>query len=254
MSAPLLLLGGRGRSTRIVYNHLASQFGKFPAIVEEPVSKLALVRNRIRKIGIRPTLSQLVFLATIQPMLSRFAQKRLGSIFAEYGLDDADIPESFLQNVSSVNSPETISAIGALTPKVIVVNGTRIIGRKVLESTPATFLNTHAGITPKYRGAHGAYWALLNDDPERCGVTIHIVDPGIDTGSIIGQAKIAPTPEDSFVTYPYLQLAAALPLLVDSVQKALEGKLMTKLAEGETGVWYHPGALQYLIGRWHGIK
>jgi folate-dependent phosphoribosylglycinamide formyltransferase PurN len=254
LSTPLLLLGGPGRSTLIVYNRLVGRFGNFPAIIEEPVSKLSLVRNRIRKIGIRSTLSQLVFLATIQPLLFRFAQKRLSSIFAEYRLDDDEIPEPYLQRVSSVNSAETINTIRALSPRVIIVNGTRIIGRKVLESIPTTFLNTHAGITPKYRGAHGAYWALLNDDPDHCGVTIHIVDPGIDTGSIVGQAKIAPTPEDSFVTYPYLQLAAALPLLVDSVQNALEGKLTTKPAEGETGVWYHPGALQYLIGRARGVK
>lgn len=254
MTSPILLLGGPGLSTSIVYNHLASQFGKFPAIIEEPVSKLALVRNRIRRVGLRSTLSQLVFLTAIQPLLARVAKKRLRSIFAEYRLDDAAIPEAYLQKVSSINDGETIAAIRALSPKVIVVNGTRIIGRKVLESVPATFLNTHAGITPKYRGAHGAYWALLNDDAEHCGVTIHVVDAGIDTGPVVAQAIIAPTAQDSFVTYPYLQLAAALPLLVDSIGKTLEGKLTTQPAEGETAVWYHPGALQYLIGRSRGTK
>ena len=40
----------------------------------------------------------------------------------------------------------------------------------------------HAGITPQYRGVHGGYWAVVNNDPEHCGVTIHFVDKGIDTG------------------------------------------------------------------------
>jgi methionyl-tRNA formyltransferase len=187
-------------------------------------------------------------------LLSRFAKQRLRGIFNEYHLDDAAIPEEQLLKVSSVNAPEAVSAIRARSPKVIVVNGTRIIRREVLESVPATFLNTHAGITPKYRGAHGAYWALLNNDAERCGVTIHVVDPGIDTGPVVAQAIIAPTAEDSFVTYPFLQLAAALPVLVNSVGQALEGKLTTRPAEGETAVWYHPGALQYLVGRSRGTK
>lgn len=65
---------------------------------------------------------------------------------------------------------------------------------------------------------------------------------------------IDPTERDSFVTYPDLQLAAAPPLLVDSVGKALRGELTVRPAEGQSGVWYHPGLSQYLIGRAGGVK
>lgn len=254
MTSPLLLLGGDGASTRIVYHRLAQEFGAFHAIVEQPVARSALIRNRMRKLGVASTLSQLAFMTLIRPLLSRAAHGRLEQIARQYQLDEAPIPTDFLKEVSSVNSNETIAAIKAASPKVIVVNGTRIIARKVLEASSATFLNTHAGITPRYRGAHGGYWALLNNDPEHCGVTIHVVDPGIDTGEIVAQALIAPTSGDSFVTYPYLQLAAALPLLVDSVGKALRGELAVRHAEGQSGVWYHPGLFQYLIGRARGVK
>ena len=124
----------------------------------------------------------------------------------------------------------------------------------MLSSTHAPFINTHAGITPKYRGTHGGYWALYNSDPGRCGVTVHLVDAGIDTGDIVDQAPIKPIREDSFVTYPYLQLAAALPLLVKAVQGALAGALPSRLATGESAVWYHPGLLQYLAGRLRGVR
>lgn len=254
MNNSILLLGGPGPSTRIAYNRLATRFGPLPAIVESPVSRAALIRNRIRKLGVRSTLSQLVFMTAIRPLLSHGARERLREIAIENGLDDTPIPEARLQQVPSVNSPEAMAALRAISPKIVVVNGTRIIARKVLESVPAIFINTHAGITPKYRGAHGAYWALANRDPERCGVTVHVVDPGIDTGAIVAQAIVTPTARDSFVTYPYLQLAAALPLLVDAVGKALDGKLATHEAEGESAVWYHPGAFQYLAGRARGIR
>ena len=46
----------------------------------------------------------------------------------------------------------------------MVVNGTRILSRRMLESIDAVFLNMHVGITPKYRGVHGGYWALANGD------------------------------------------------------------------------------------------
>lgn len=254
MSNSILLLGGPGPSTRIVYNRLATQFGPLPAIIERPISRTALIRNRIRKLGVRSTLSQLIFMTAIRPLLSYAAKERLREIAIEYGLNDDPIPEANLQQVLSVNAPEAIVALRAASPKVVVVNGTRIIAQKVLESVPAVFINTHAGITPKYRGAHGAYWALANGDPDRCGVTIHVVDPGIDTGAIVAQAIIAPTSRDSFVTYPYLQLAAALPLLVDAIGKVLDGKLATRGAIGDSAVWYHPGAFQYLAGRARGIK
>ena len=107
---------------------------------------------------------------------------------------------------------------------VVVVNGTRIIARRVLEASDAVFINTHCGITPEYRGVHGGYWALYRSDPENCGVTVHLVDPGIDTGGILAQQRIEPGPHDNFVTYPYLQLAAGLPLLVEAVGSALEGR------------------------------
>jgi methionyl-tRNA formyltransferase len=187
-------------------------------------------------------------------LLSYLGGSRLREIEVEYHLDDTPIPGAFLQKVPSVNATETIAAIRALSPKVVVVNGTRIIARTVLEAVPAVFLNIHAGITPKYRGTHGAYWALLNGDPDHCGVTVHIVDPGIDTGPVVAQAVIAPTIKDSFTTYPHLQLAAALPLLVSSVAKALDDKLVAQPAKGETGLWYHPGAFQYLAGLFRGIK
>jgi folate-dependent phosphoribosylglycinamide formyltransferase PurN len=254
MNRSILLLGGAGASTQIVYNRLAGRFGPFPAIVEEPVSRVMLLRNRVRKLGIGSTLSQLAFLTAIRPLLSLAARERLREIVAENDLNESPIPNAQLQRVSSVNAPETIAALRAISPKVVVVNGTRIIARKVLEAVPAVFINTHTGITPKYRGAHGGYWALLNNDPGRCGVTIHLVDPGIDTGAVVAQSTIAPTDRDSFATYPYLQLAAALPLLVDAVGKALNNELTAQIASGDSGVWYHPGAFQYLVGRIRGVK
>jgi methionyl-tRNA formyltransferase len=150
--------------------------------------------------------------------------------------------------------PRTLELIAKFDPAVIVVNGTRIISRQILGGSKAMFVNTHTGITPAYRGAHGGYWALYNRDPDRCGVTVHLVGAGIDTGDIIAQRFIKPTTEDSFVSYPYLQTAAALPALVEAVERALNGTLATTVAEGHSAIWYHPGIWQYLRARLRGIK
>jgi methionyl-tRNA formyltransferase len=46
------------------------------------------------------------------------------------------------------------------------------------------FVNVHASILPKYRGAAPIQWAILNDDSQT-GVTIMKIDEGLDTGDIL---------------------------------------------------------------------
>jgi methionyl-tRNA formyltransferase len=109
----------------------------------------------------------------------------------------------------------------------------------------------HAGITPRYRGVHGGYWALAEQRMDLCGVTIHLVDSGIDTGSILAQATIRPTGDDDFATYPLLQLAAGLPLLLDSVERLGRGDRRTIAPPTtESALRYHPRASEYLWSRW----
>jgi methionyl-tRNA formyltransferase len=148
--------------------------------------------------------------------------------------------------VESVNSPEARDWLVRQRPRVAVINGTRIIAQRCLEATDAIFINTHCGITPQYRGAHGGYWALYANDAGNCGVTVHLVDAGVDTGGIIAQKRIAPGPGDNFATYPYLQLAAGLPLLIEAVRTTLRGALRPTAPSNEGGMWYHPTLWQYL--------
>lgn len=254
MSIPVLILGSDGDSTRIVYNRLAERFTSLPAIIEEPMSRKTLLRNRIRKLGFFRVASQVAFMVGVRPILSRMARQRIEQIKHDHELDISPIPKQAVSNVPSVNAPQTLDLIAKLNPKIIVVNGTRILSRRILEGTGAVFINTHTGITPAYRGVHGGYWALYNRDPGRCGVTVHLVDAGIDTGEIIAQNRIVPAKGDSFITYPYLQIAAALPLLLEAIERALSGTLIARKTDGDSAVWYHPGIFQYLGARVWGIR
>jgi len=49
-------------------------------------------------------------------------------------------------------------------------------------------INLHPSLLPWNRGAHSNFWSFLEDTPK--GVTIHIIDEGIDTGDILLQKKI----------------------------------------------------------------
>jgi len=107
-----------------------------------------------------------------------------------------------------------------------------------------------------YRGVHGGYWALWNSDEDNFGVTLHIVDPGVDTGQPLRQVRCRPSKNDTFATYPLLQQAHAIGAIEEIISQ-MPGSLVTK--EEKTGgqfsrQWYHPTILQYFAGLLRGIS
>lgn len=252
----IIMVAGEGESTRIVYHWLNRAVGVHKVILEAPVSTKLLLERRVQKLGMRTVVGQILFKGLIDRPLKRRSVARRRAIKNRFDLEDRAIPERDLIRVSSINAPEALEHLQSLSPSVVVVNGTRIIAKRVLESIRAPFINMHAGITPLYRGVHGGYWALAQEDRAHCGVTVHLVDPGIDTGGILGQARIDPTSDDNFATYPLLQVAAGLPLLVDAVRAALESELkLIPAPVGSSRLWSHPTFAEYVHARFRsGVK
>ena len=249
------MLAGPGSSTNILYNAVHGQLPIGRVILEERVDRRSFVRARVKRLGPLRVAGQLLFQLAVLPVLRRQASARRRELMSTLGLDETPIPERDVVRVRSANDRQTIAQLASVRPSVVIVNGTRILRREVLEACPtAVFLNMHAGITPRYRGVHGGYWALVSKDRERCGVTIHLVDAGIDTGPIVAQAVVSPTPVDTFVTYPLLQLGAGIPLLIEAVRAALESRLTSRDPAGSSRLWTHPTVFEYLRHRIrHGI-
>ncbi|CAK0759978.1 Formyl transferase [Gammaproteobacteria bacterium] len=208
----IVMLCGNGQSSRIMYNGLASYEDVECVILENKPSGKLMIQRRIKKIGVLKTTGQLLFLI-INKLLARTSKTRIKRLISDYGLNDENFPNDIIKKVDSINSEEAISLLKKINPDAVVVNGTRIISKSVLSSVNAPFINTHMGITPKYRGVHGGYWALANGDPDNCGVTVHLVDQGIDTGGVLYQDIIRADNCDNFNTYPIHQIAKAIPLM-----------------------------------------
>ena len=135
-----------------------------------------------------------------------------------------------------------------LNPDLLLVNGTRIISKKTLESVIGSFVNIHVGITPLFRGVHGGYWAMVTGKKNLFGVTIHYVDPGVDTGGIIEQVFTQPGKKDNFYTYPYLEYGVCLPALKKIVSTFVSGLKPPTIEPitNESSLWYHPTFFQWL--------
>lgn len=243
----IAILGGRRESTNIVYNALKDEFQVGRVIIEAPVSRVRFLRRRIKRLGFSTALGQVLFQLIVVPYLKRRSRKRLRQIREVFGLDDSPVDPSYLSNVESVNSDHTMALLKETNPTVVVINGTRIIAERILNCIPAKFINIHAGITPLYRGVHGAYWALVEKNRRACGVTVHFVDPGIDTGNIIEQAPIEPTKDDNFATYPLLQLGTGIPLLKKAINDVFDARIEIKPSpEGKSRLWSHPTLFEYI--------
>lgn len=250
MNSPkIVLLAGKGISTNILYNALIKDFTVTAIILEEPVSKKQFLKKRIKKQGIIKVVGQILFQLLIVKFLDLFSKGRKKEILLQYAMHDNALPYEKIIQVRSVNDETCIQILQSLQPNLVIVNGTRIISSQVLNCVSSNFINIHAGITPKYRGVHGAYWALVNNEPENCGVTVHLVDPGIDTGAVIAQKTITITQNDNFVTYPLLQLAEGLPLIKSAISAILDDNLSPKDTSGESRLWYHPTISQYFYNR-----
>lgn len=246
--ATVVILAAECDSTTFMYNALEKDFTINKVIIEESISKKSLILRRIKKLGLLKVSGQIIFMI-YNVLLKRMSKRRINQIKQNEGLCDDAIDETLIVRVASINSNQTIDILRNVDADVIVVNGTRIITNNVLECVEAPFINTHSGITPKYRGVHGGYWALASNDKENCGVTVHLVDKGIDTGAVLYQGLINITDDDNFNSYPYLQIAVAIPLMKNAISNVSNDLIQVKHVHLPSILWSHPTIFQYLLYR-----
>jgi folate-dependent phosphoribosylglycinamide formyltransferase PurN len=246
-STEVVFLTSGNELGRIAARRLAAAFPDLKIIVEQPVPRSALLQRRIKRLGLLHVAGQLAF-GVLARGLYYASGRRIGEILQQNRLE-ARWPDGCERiEVASVNSPECIACLERLNPRVILLLGTRIIDRTTLAAIKAPLINYHAGITPKYRGIHGGYWAKAESDLENFGVTVHLVDPGIDTGAVLYQARLKPTDADNYATFPYLQLAAVLPLIEQAARDALAGALKPQSVDLPSRLWSHPTIWSYVAG------
>lgn len=82
-------------------------------------------------------------------------------------------------------------------PEWIVTAGfMKILGPAFLHRFGGRIVNSHPALLPSFPGAHGVVDAL-DHGVKVTGITIHLVDEGVDTGPILAQAPVAVSPDDT---------------------------------------------------------
>ena len=88
-----------------------------------------------------------------------------------------------------LNSLGKSSLDRALNADLAIVFGASYIRSPLIEPLMnLRALNIHMGTSPYYRGSSCNFWALYDDRPDYVGATIHVLNRGLDSGSILCHA------------------------------------------------------------------
>jgi len=97
---------------------------------------------------------------------------------------------STLTVTGSVNDRRNLQELSKYKPDVFVsIGASQIFKSELISMAPLGCLNLHTGLLPKYRGLMPTFWTLLNEE-DYIGVSVFLVDEGIDSGPIVVQRKV----------------------------------------------------------------
>ncbi|MET0674672.1 MAG: formyltransferase family protein [Bradyrhizobium sp.] len=99
----------------------------------------------------------------------------------------------------------------------------RLIPESVINGFKGRIFNLHLSLLPMFPG-FGATRKALESGLPHAGVTVHLVDAGIDTGPIIAQQKVPIVATDNEATLGRRQFEAAVPLVLQTVRLMEDGK------------------------------
>ena len=139
----------------------------------------------------------------------------------------------------SLKSAEAFSQISAWQPDFIVVAAFgEIVPKAILSLPPQGCLNVHASLLPRWRGASPIQAAIAAGDV-KTGVTIMLMDVGLDTGPILSQREV-PIRSGTNAGELSDQLAfLGATTLVEVLPSYLNGQL-SPLPQPEAGATYAP--------------
>jgi len=130
-----------------------------------------------------------------------------------------------VEEVATLRTDESFAQLASYRPDMIVVAAfSHILPARVLELPAKGCLNVHPSLLPLHRGPSPIAASLLAGDAET-GVTIMLMDEGMDTGPILSQERVSITPLDTTGKLTESLATLGANLLVETVGKWADGEV-----------------------------
>lgn len=124
-----------------------------------------------------------------------------------------------------LRTPPFSEELRQYAPDVCVVTAYgRILPKDVLELPRKGCVNVHASLLPRFRGAAPIQWSIAHGDAET-GVSLMVMDEGLDTGPVLAMRRLPIGPEDTSATLHEKLAALGGDILREELPKYLRGEL-----------------------------
>jgi methionyl-tRNA formyltransferase len=157
----------------------------------------------------------------------------------------------------NVYQPEKIKSDAAIeyfhrlaSDAVVIIAYGQIISQRLIDIPRLGWINLHASLLPKYRGAAPINWAIVNGESVT-GLTTMQIDAGLDTGPMLLRYETEIGPDETARELTARLAEAGAPLVVDTLYK-LDRAEIAPTAQNNSEATYAP-PLKKEDGRidWH---
>lgn len=153
--------------------------------------------------------------------------------------------------VSNPNSDASRAFLNTVEPDIVIARCKFILKPEIFSLAPVGAFALHPGICPEYRNAHGCFWALVNRDLDRVGMTLLKIDKGVDTGPVYLQAGCrVDEVAESHIVIQYRVVIENLNTIAATLIDLFNGNKVEPIptAGRKSAVWGQPRLTDYL--RW----
>lgn len=125
-------------------------------------------------------------------------------------------------------APEIEERLKRLSPDFIVIIAYgQIIPARLLSIPKRGWINLHASLLPKYRGAAPINWAIANGET-RTGLTTMRIDAGMDTGDTLLQHELGIGPKETAPELTARMSEAGAPLMEETLRGLAAGTIVPR--------------------------
>ena len=145
-------------------------------------------------------------------------------------------------SADDINDPLVINKLEKLSCRYVLISQANILKERIL-SINKKFFSIHKAILPTIRGRSSSYWPILINK-QLYGATVHFIDKGIDTGSIIRKENFIPPQVNTEVQVKLYESHMVSELLVKAIVDLHTKKELNAVAQdmasGTTYFRMHP--------------
>jgi len=117
---------------------------------------------------------------------------------------------------ASANTPRTVRTVRSRNIDLLLNTGAEILKKEIIQSSRIGILNAHMARLPFFRGMNVLEWSLFEGQP--LGVTLHLIDEGVDTGGVLLFREIPVAKGDTLTSLRSKAVVVSVDLMTEGVQ------------------------------------